>query len=210
MEILNFVKKHCEENNIVFKPIDAEEINYHNSIEICIGYFIDKNGYKELSVGLQAELWRETLLHEFCHSQQAAESNKLWLDTFLTDEQLVWLSEYGFSKGDDIVDVFHAWTEHKFELPANILLDFSTRVILMELDCEKRTIELCKKMMSETFDEKSYNQQVNAYLRSYRYGIYAREWGDCSETYQNFSDKLDLDYLAPISAQEIEWFKTKE
>jgi hypothetical protein len=134
----------------------------------------------------------------------------VWLDTYLTDKELEKLEQFGFQKYDDVVDVLHKWTNNKFELDQRTINNFAKRALLVELDCERRTVKMCREFIKD-FDENVYIQRANAYVRSYRYTAQFRQWGDDHKASENYPKKFDkIDYLAKMTKKEASWFEEEK
>lgn len=210
MDILNFVKEHCEKHNINFKTSDSFEIEYPESDGTCAGYFTLKNNKPELGVALGAGIWEMILLHELCHSKQWLENAKPWRDGFLTEKEC---KEFGFDyDGAEGIDIIDLWTEFKIELVPEQLNNIINRAIDLERDCEIRTCELASELI-ENFNKEQYIKQSNTYLRFYKFVQKNRRWGiSSSPAYQDDqvlvkqASTFNLDYFAPLSKSEEDVF----
>lgn len=155
-EIKKIIRKECRENGIEFyhgrwpmiKWIDGFKSN---------GYFHsgDETIPPKLAVANNSHTMI-TLIHEYCHMQQFLENTKIWNDISKYYQLWDWVAGgSGFTKRQ---------------------LDKSLQACyLLELDCEKRTIEFHKKWKTG-INIQRHIQQCNAYTLFYFYMRENRCW----------------------------------
>lgn len=149
-KLLADISAKCIKNNITLKLISSPSVDV-DSIE-CSGYFDET----EMVVATQKKDWVDILLHEDCHLDQFLEKSKLW------------------NSGDDGIRTLEKWLSNKHVSNKKIeqsIID----IILLELDCEKRTVNKIKKYKLD-IDTKKYIQQANTYLFSYWATQKYRKW----------------------------------
>jgi len=206
-KILQYAEKFCAENDIKLVTSDKTYIVHGKDKDEFAGFFFQKGNEKILGIALKAKYYRETILHEMNHALQCLEGADVWHNVYLTKAELKRFKKYGYEKDDDTTDVLNGWANNRFELDEKTLKNFSKRSLLVELDCEKRTVETCKKML-KSFKPERYMQYANAYIRSYRYLIKARTWATYTNAVDFYHGNFDeIDYLSPISAEEIKAFE---
>ena len=94
---------------------------------VC-GYFSESD--KEIKIDISEKNWLEVLVHEFCHFLQYIEDEP----TYKTLEQ-----------EENILTEFWEWVENERELNTNRKRYVCRKVLEMELNCEKRSIEMIRK-----------------------------------------------------------------
>lgn len=152
------LKRLCKENEIVFKLKNTKSVNMSDGIR-CAGYF-DEN---ELVTAKGSKDYFQILIHESCHMDQYLEKDPIWKN----------------AKYCDIVDEWLAGKE-KRNIESHI-----DKVKLMELDCEKRTVEKIKKYKLPVNVEE-YTQKANCYVQFYNYLKITRRWpAPNNSPYQN-------------------------
>lgn len=109
--------------------------------------------------------WLPIFVHESCHMDQHIESAKPWLDLDV--------------KGHDATNLLDMWLGHIIDLNAGQLETIVNKVLEMELDCEKRSVEKIKQYKLP-LDIKEYVRKANAYMYFYRALMKTRKW-TCKE-----------------------------
>jgi hypothetical protein len=177
-DFIKYVETSCKENDVELVVTDNARVHY-NSME-CSGFFDP-----EVSISLTAEHIKikdfkplenkeETkkvlafskggksdfevlslLAHEYSHMCQYQEKSKLWIsgEKFAIFDN--WLSGIDYEEEE--------------------LNDSWKSIVLLEADCEKRTLELIKKLKLD-IDEKQYAKTANAYLYFYTWCKKNRAW----------------------------------
>jgi hypothetical protein len=140
------VSKKCIENKINFRLEYAQQVDA-NHIP-CSGYF-DETSLVVATKKKDVQDWLDILIHESCHLDQFVEKSKVW-----TPDELG-------------LFVVEAWIRNK-KINSKKAIEAFHNTILLELDCEKRTVKKIKKYKL-SFNIDLYIQKANAYL--YGYGV---------------------------------------
>lgn len=153
LQFIQYVKDECK--NVGVKVILGKGKNIKwSATEKCSGYF-DSEG-KKLACATGWDDWIETLVHEFAHFTQWQENTAIWRicnelnSTTLVDD---WL------EGTEVNDI----KKH-----IGIVRD-------MELDNEKRTVELIRKFQLD-IDIELYIKRANAYIYFHNWMKETRRW----------------------------------
>jgi len=130
----------------------------NEKINGCAGLFVSTPGELELIVCLDnpRRVFISTLVHEFSHATQYVENIPLW----------------------DVTERYHYVydNEHKWETYNKKLLKQTfTAFKMIELDCEKRSVELIKRF-NLPIDIKHYIQLANAYIYYYDILPITKRW----------------------------------
>ena len=151
--LISDIASTCLENNIAFKLenkhlVDEEELP-------CSGYF-DEDSLVVATKKKNKMEWVSTLLHESCHMDQFLEKSKIYIS-------------------DDCgLDIVEGWINNKKYSEDRVLKGFYN-TILLELDCEIRTIKKIKKYKLPIKIDR-YTQEANAYIFSYVYAYTSKKW----------------------------------
>jgi hypothetical protein len=140
------VSKKCIENKINLRLEYAEQVDTNNIP--CSGYF-DEESLVVATKKKDVQDWLDILIHESCHLDQFVEKSKVW-----TPDELG-------------LFVVEAWIRNK-KINSKKAIEAFHNTILLELDCEKRTVKKIKKYKL-SFNIDLYIQKANAYL--YGYGV---------------------------------------
>lgn len=116
------------------------------------GYF--DHSKKELYCSMKHSLWPAVLAHEYCHMQQWLEDYPLCWDDMKPLDQIVFSDDKQPAK--------------LFEAAAAVYQD-------LELDCEKRAVEVVKEY--KLMDPKEYIKRANAYVYFYNFYRRYKKWG---------------------------------
>jgi len=169
-KLVSDVTELCLKHNVSLK-LSATESVMADSI-ICSGYFDNDN----LVVAAKKKDWVDVFAHESCHMDQYIEKVPI------------------YDKGDDGIQIVDSWLEGK-DYSNGKLLEAFKNSILMELDCEKRTVKKLKKYKIQ-FNEKKYIKQVNSYLFSYWATYRDRKWFPFPYNKPNIYNKLPDRFLS--------------
>lgn len=142
----------CLANGFSFKLIAAKYVEAGKGIK-CSGYFDEEN----LIVASLKKDWRDVLVHESCHLDQFVENSKYWRG------------------GEDGIMVLDKWLLNKKNYSKTYLEKAIKSTILLELDCEKRTVKKMSKYGIK-FNQSLYIQKANAYLMSYWASYRDKKW----------------------------------
>ena len=128
----------------------------------CSGYF-DEKSLVVATKKKRIQDWVDVLVHESCHLDQFTEKSELWV----TD--------------NNSLSIVEAWIKGKKMTYKKRDLGFKN-TILIELDCEKRSIKKFKKYKLNV-DTQEYIQKANSYLFSYVVSLHEKRW--YSSPYEN-------------------------
>lgn len=150
--LIGDIANKCLANGFSFHLVAKKSVQAGKGIE-CSGYFDEK----ELIVASAKKDWLDVLVHESCHLDQFVENSKYW------------------GEGEDGIILMDKWLLKKAEYNKKRLEKAIQSTVLLELDCEKRTV---KKMMKYgiKFNKTKYIQKANAYLLSYWASYRDRKW----------------------------------
>lgn len=141
----------CVKNKIIFIMSDKDYV-MADGIK-CSGYYDDT----VLSIATGKEDWIDVLVHESCHMDQSLEKIDIW------------------SKGDSGIRKIDKWLKNNKAYSDKSIKTAFRDTVLLELDCEKRTVKKFKKY-KVPLDEKNYIKKCNAYLFSYWGSYRAKKW----------------------------------
>lgn len=130
---------------------DVGYLKLSNEVK-CSGYFDDVN--RKLVVAAKAPKSLEILVHEYAHLTQWQDNCRQWK----------WVEKSMY--------VFDAWLSGKRVRNLNHHID---RIKYMELDNEKRSVELIKKYRLP-IDLEGYIKRANSYVYFYNYIKKTRKW----------------------------------
>lgn len=201
-ELCTFVRNYCSENDITFVLKDADQVvTQHSKIEV--NGFFEEYPSKMLAVAnnLDDDLFYEILVHEFCHANQCVEGSKIWEKMSLSNKEKVFFKEkYGLDihEAGDVVD---EWIKGVVELSEKEISDYVDRTVLVESDCESRSLVFAKEN-NLPMNLELYAQKANAYLFTYYYALNNKKWtksGKSTYTIKEFYElmptKIDFDFL---------------
>lgn len=159
------------------------------------GYFSAES--KELVVAKNNSSWEETLIHEFCHFKQWSENCEEWSNLMITPTI-------------EANELFDLWLKKEIELSPEQLKKYIDLIIDLELDCEKRTVEMIRKY-NLPVDTKRYIKKANVYLRFYKVVEHHRKWTNEIIYIPKLWKKMPgtfkkLDYYAEASFEELAQF----
>lgn len=149
-KLISDVAAKCLAEGFSFKLVAKKSID-SGGIE-CSGYFDEA----DLIVAAKKKDWLDVLVHESCHLDQYTDGFKYWRD------------------GEDGIIAVDGWLLNKKRSNRNIEKSIKS-IILLELDCEKRTV---RKMLKYgiNFNKELYIQKANSYLFSYWATFRDRKW----------------------------------
>lgn len=200
---LQHVKDVCNRAEVEVQLIDDSSVNTSDSVAVG-GYFDSESSTlvcviqdPNQSPG-EPPRWVTLLAHEFSHLLQWQEDCEPWVNcTYKTYDCNLMLD---------------MWLNHAIELNDEQLTSCINAVADLELDCEKRTVELIKEF-DLPYDIAEYVQRSNAYVLHYQYIKRFRRWNcpgrapsSCKEVYSRLSTEFDMDYKSPMSAELEEIF----
>jgi len=148
-QFLNYAKKECDKNGIDLVVYDGKEIPNLR----CLGFFSEYEMQLGVAMGVPENNWVSTLAHELCHTKQFLENTKVWRNIKIGN----------YDKGE----MFDMWIEKKVELTEIQRKKYVKAIIDLEYDCEKRTVQLIKRLKLPV-DTKAYIRGAVSYLWSYK------------------------------------------
>jgi hypothetical protein len=184
--------------NLILEPSTA-----FGGIE-CNGYF-DPTGPTgvELAIAINGprENWEKVMVHEYNHMMQWHEDCQAWKDCYFDEARAV-----------DCCNLLDWWLEGYIDLDNKKLRRVTMACLGVELDCEKRTVEMIERLRLD-IDVEDYIQKANAYVLFYHFVARKREWYKMGrepysvpECYEVFSKKFDENYLL-IGYNQVEAFR---
>lgn len=152
-KLLADISLKCIRNNITLRLENKHLVDMDNLP--CSGYF-DESSLVVATKKTKTSEWITTLLHESCHMDQYLEKSKVYIS-------------------DNVgLNIVEDWINKKSINKTRLHNGFKN-TILLELDCEKRTIKKIKKYKLNISISK-YIQEANAYLFSYIYALEEKKW----------------------------------
>jgi hypothetical protein len=150
-KFISDVATKCVESGITLKLISDRTVDV-DSIP-CSGYFDED----DLVVATKKKDWLDVLAHESCHLDQFVEKSKYWI------------------KGDEGIKNIEKYLSKNKSITYNKVKKSIIDTILLELDCEIRTVKKIKKYkLNVNID--TYIKQANSYLFSYWVILRDRRW----------------------------------
>ena len=147
------------------------------------GYFSDEG--KELLVCINEPNWIETLVHEFCHFLQFKEQDPLY--TSLDQGDSNYLSEVW------------EWLDNKHEFISTKRKNEAFRKIIdMELDCERRSVEMIKRFKLP-INLEDYTYTAFVYIHFYNFCKKYRAWFSDGVSVADIVEIADLEDKYKIS-----------
>jgi len=174
------ISLNCIKNNISLTLENKHLVDMDNLP--CSGYF-DECSLVVATKKTKTSEWVTTLLHESCHMDQYLEKSKVYVSD---------------SAGLNIVE---DWINKKNINKSRLVKGFKN-TILLELDCEKRTVKKIKKYKLNVSIPK-YIQEANAYLFSYIYALEEKTW------YEAPYENMDIVKVMPKTFLSIDQYFEK-
>ena len=177
------LKIYTKENNIKLILSPEKGVQFSEGGILCNGYFDDITSTLACALGKDVSQWLVILLHESCHMDQWVEKVPEWTENVGMDNIEKWLN------GDDSVNM------------KNIDNEIRTSIIV-EVDCEKRTVEKIKKYgLDSIINIDEYIKKSNAYVLFYLWMRKNRKWYTIGKEPYNIPDVVsvmpktfDIDY----------------
>ena len=157
-----FIKKVSRETaqkNIRFLLLDVPFIE-DGSATPCAGYFDHSQRHLVVAAHKPLSEWLSILVHEYCHFLQWQERKAVWRNCQVDSrDSSIILDQYflGANVAEETLDRAFAAT------------------IAVELDCERRAVELIR-TMNLPLDVEKYIQRANAYLYFHHEARLRRSW----------------------------------
>ena len=179
-KLVDFIEQTCEEHGIEIKLSKGKYV-LCNKIK-CNGYF-DYEAEK-LAVATNIKSWELILVHEFSHFMQWLEDCKEWR-AYIRDQ-----------KAGEVVEPALAGKS----VDTKKLRGQLRTTMMMERDCERRSVELLQQFHYPEDKVRQYIQKANAYTIFYLHIEKTRKWYKVgSEPYnkavvwKNFPETFDID-----------------
>lgn len=144
----------CLKHKISFKLI-AEPHVLVNKIK-CSGYFDEEDRELAVATNKKENDWLLILIHESCHLDQFLQKEPIW------------------KNGEDGIGIIDEWLDGK-SYKEKELIKALNDTILLELDCEKKSVKKIKKYKLK-INTIEYTQKANAYLFSYWATYRDKKW----------------------------------
>jgi hypothetical protein len=168
------LKLYTKENNIKLVLSPEKGVQFSEGGILCNGYFDDITSTLACALGKDVSQWLVILLHESCHMDQWVEKVPEWTENVGMDNIEKWLN------GDDTVNM------------NNIDNEIRTSIIV-EVDCEKRTVEKIKKYgLDSIINIDEYIQKSNAYVLFYLWMRKNRKWYTIGKEPYNIPDVVNV------------------
>ena len=168
------LKLYTKENNIKLILSPEKGVQFSEGGILCNGYFDDITSTLACALGKDVSQWLVILLHESCHMDQWVEKVPEWTENVGMDNIEKWLN------GDDTVNM------------NNIDNEIRTSIIV-EVDCEKRTVEKIKKYeLDSIINIDEYIQKSNAYVLFYLWMRKNRKWYTIGKEPYNIPDVVNV------------------
>jgi hypothetical protein len=185
---INELVRRTTELGVKLQMVPAEHVVYEGTK--CSGFFTHIPD-PTLAFPLLGPNSETTMLHEAQHMEQWHENCKAWRDHMVT-------STIGAE------DLLFLWVDGKIEMNNVQAHGFAQLACNVELDCDKRTVRLMKRLKKEektTIDVKVYTQQANAYAMFWKFVGVSKHWYEIGrqpyalpEVYEEFPNTFNLDY----------------
>lgn len=175
------VKQECGKHRVKFKVSKGKYLReiQNGKAFTCSGYFDSEN--KVLAVAGGHAMFLEILAHEYCHLTQWVEQCPAWVD---------------LEKNNSLGKVWE-WVGGKRIRNVHKHLTLAGN---MELDNEKRTVQIIKKF-DLPIDVDTYIRKANSYVLYYQHMRYTRKWCGTEnspyrvpEIFENMSNKFNMKY----------------
>ncbi len=144
----------------------------------CCGYF-DTRPQFVCAMARTQKKWLSCFVHEYCHFKQWIENDPLFTTFDNTD---------GMQEFDN-------WINRTAELTKTQLHNCKLACQNLELDCEKRTVNVIIKY-NLPIDVKDYIQKANAYIHFYNYVVKNRIWYNTSHDRQEILKYLPTTWMS--------------
>jgi len=168
------LKLYTKENNIKLVLSPEKGVQFSEGGILCNGYFDDITSTLACALGKDVSQWLVILLHESCHMDQWVEKVPEWTENVGMDNIEKWLN------GDDTVNMNNIDNEIKTS-------------IIVEVDCEKRTVEKIKKYgLDSIINIDEYIQKSNAYVLFYLWMRKNRKWYIIGKEPYNITDIVNV------------------
>jgi hypothetical protein len=162
-EFLKHVQSVAYKNDIQIKFLDVKYINEGKGVSYS-GYFDDSAKTLVVATKRKIEDWFPVFVHEVCHMDQYLEKSKVW-NTHIK----------GFHEKHDPMTLYTLHVDRLITLDPSIVNEVFSKVLNVELDCEKRAVKKIKKFDLD-LDVNKYTRHANVCLFDYSYQFQNRKW----------------------------------
>lgn len=183
-KFVNHVEDKCKENGVELIFMARKYIKLSEDDLECVGYFDDAN--KELIIAVKRPImdWLEILVHEYSHMNQWLEKEPIYIDC-----------KVGENCPGSMIDL---WIRKEVELNEEQQREYFKKVRYMELDNERRSVDIIK-LWNLPIDVDGYIRQANAYVYFYLAVEDYRKWYDPES---NMFDDEDLLEAMPATLED--------
>jgi hypothetical protein len=134
-----------------------QDIDYSYKFNDCAGVF---DGYTlRVNFKISKSNWLYVLVHEFCHLQQYIQKVSVWKNLRIKYNGVT----------DNLINIYQNWLDYK-RVGNKIAKKCCKKIVQLELDCEKRTINMIKKW-DLPINLTNYIQNANMHLYSYVFSL---------------------------------------
>lgn len=160
IKFMDDLKKQANYNLVDLDFLDSAAIPIEHGMA-CNGFFDGDDKVLSVAIGKELNEWLPIAVHESCHMDQWSENSKIWVGASP--------EEY------DAMHLIMLWLGKKIELTNTQRNSYIAAARLVELDCERRTVEKIKKY-NLPIDIDLYIKQSNAYVWFYTMVGFMRQW----------------------------------
>ncbi len=199
-QLIEDTKLLAAQHDIVMTLSEEETLDYGDGTRVN-GYFLGSDDAREfaVAVGKPESEWIEIFVHESCHMDQFIENAKVWTDLdSLSDEEDACTITFNWIGGEDY--------------PTDFVEKAIKLVMMMELDCEMRSVEKMKKYNLD-INISDYIRKSNCYVLFYKYILKRRTWYAPGRSpfhnesvWRLFPDTFDIDYNAELPEELVKAF----
>lgn len=173
-ELKNLVRTECAKKNI--KVVLSTKKNITSGSITCSGYFDPHEGV--LKVACNNKIWKEILIHEYCHFLQWSKKRKFW-------------DEMCNKGGIDPNYALDLWLDGQIELSIEQRERYKFMIMAIEIDCESMVVDFIRKHNID-IDIKKYIKSSNTYVMFYHAVFKYRKWYKKDMKPYNTKDIVDI------------------
>ena len=147
----------------------------------CSGTFDEEGRELAIAIRKSPRRWLEILVHEFGHFEQWRYDMPTWREAYYRSE--------------DASGMLDEWLNHTRKLDGRILAIVLAKTIDVEVNCERRAIEIIKRF-SLPINIQRYCQRANSYLNLYNWAALRQRW--CPGTKPPYSVREIVDAMPSL------------
>lgn len=182
-EFLELARLHTQAYDVKIVVHDSKYIKCDG---LAVSGLFDNDNLK-IEIAIKNPSWFEIFVHEYAHFRQWIEYCHFW------------------KRFDTVVKRWDDWVVHKKEMsPERVKIEFKA-VRDLELDCEKRSVELIKQF-NLPIDIKSYIRKANSYIYFYAFVRDYRTWSQ----YAPYKVKKIVDLMSPRFLKTTDYNRPSE